>query len=319
MFRKKKTPTRKPTLSYESRRRSLPVDRYYSPSNPRTQGDVTSRLSDRFSDRNSGKIASRANVKQLFSVLLRRAGFVALFLVITLNVFLGGTSVVVEPGVKDGVEYQYQEDEAYTRAVNSVYDSSIFNRLKLTVKPSTFEKQLALKLPELSNSAVVVPLVGLRLHVGLKLSDPLVRVQLTERQQGVIGKNGSLIYSDESIRMVDIYKDLPVMKLEPLASSTKPGSQLLTTDEVSLLLLLETELDGTEVYRPEIASIHYQVQRRELQVKLKGVSYFVKLTSERDIRSQVGALIASLKDLHIKGQLPTQYIDVRVEGRVFIQ
>ena len=84
-------------------------------------------------------------------------------------------------------------------------------------------------------------------------------------------------------------------------------------------MLLISEFDGSTTYRHKVKSIEFDVQKREIRVRFEGVGYYAKLTPERESRVQVGALVSALRSTGEQGSLPTEYIDVRVDDRVFVK
>ena len=89
--------------------------------------------------------------------------------------------------------------------------------------------------------------------------------------------------------------------------------------ETELIQTLRNEFDGSSSIRPQVNSILFDVEKREMQVRFNKASYFARVTPERDSREQVGALVATIAQLDEDNDTPNEYIDVRVEGRVFVK
>lgn len=291
-------------------RRSLPVDRYYSSSSrQRTNLTETKRSPGKGTVGNSG-----APSLKIFNKILQWGSIFSIVAVLLLNVALRDVGVKVQQ-FEDSESFRSNAE--YVESIQSVFNSSVFNKTKFSFNSLAFENKVRETLPEVVKATAVVPIAGTRLQVGLEISEPLMRVQLSNLRQGVIGDNGLLLYESNSTDILSKFSELPLLQIEPTVTSSA-GSQLLTSVETELLSLLIAEFDGTGTYRHTLDAITYNIEKREFRVDFNSASYFAKLTSERDPRLQVGALLASLTDLAEKGQLPSQYIDVRVDGRIFV-
>lgn len=316
MLRKK---TKTSARQQVTMRRSLPVDRYYSSSSParRSLGDNAPRRE--FGERRQSDIARKPaySFSQIVSLAAHWAGALGIVLVVLLNLIMNSTGVKIVP---TGSENIYRDDQVYTSEVNRAFSESVFNRSKVTFDSKRFEGLLRQKMPEIEAATAVVPLVGLKLQVGLRISPPLVRAQIGPASQGVIAENGALAFSDTTSGVSSKYSDLPLLRFEPMISAPDPGTLLITSEESQLIALLKNELDGSESARPKIESLTYAVSKREITIKCKGVQFSMRFTTaDREVRSQVGTAIATLKQLQEQGKLPSEYIDVRVSGRVFVK
>lgn len=327
MFKRKhKTnkPTRSTSLGPRQQigvRRTLPVDRYYSSASsyrrsanadrPRRPGidNTQSSISDI-------KRLSAHTAGQIFATGLRWSGIIAIIVIVIFNLVLSTVGVKVTPPQSENL---YRQDKDYVNVANDVFKSSLLHKTKATFDSSSYENSLKQSLPEIETATAVVPLVGLKLQVGLQIASPLARLQTDTVSQGVIASNGMLVLKQDSTSIASKYSQLPLMRLEPVVSLT-PGQLILTTEETELVVLLKSEFDGSSPGRPALESIVYSVAKRELTARFSGVQYAVKCTTaERDARSQVGAALATIDQLGEQGKLPQEYIDVRVNGRVFVK
>lgn len=297
-------------------RRSLPVDRYYSSSRTKRKSGRDSR--ELLQGRRAPRIDTdrlRRSSGRIFTRILQWGGTLGIAAVLLYNIVLSGVGVKVQS--LPSPYGNFRSNEEYVGIVEEVYARSLFNKSKLTLDSTRFEEELLAELPEAENTVAVVPLAGTKLQVGIEFATPVLRVQLGNLKQGVIGENGNLLYQSDTTDILSKFARLPLINPEP-DIEVGVGDRMLTSNEVALLRLLMSEFDGSSVHRPSVASIVHSVEKREFRVSFEGVSYFAKLTSEREARPQVGALVATIEDLERRGQPAGQYIDVRVEGRVFI-
>jgi len=313
----KRNPKNKPNQQI-SMRRTLPVDRYYSSMPARRQIDGDRPRRPTLEGKSLRDIERRPafTLRELLAIILRWSGMLAILLVIVFNLVLSGVGVKVTPQQSQNL---YRQDKDYVSISNSVFESSVFYRSKVTFNSDSFEKSLKQQLPEVEVATAVVPLVGLKLQVGLHIAQPLARVQFNATSQGVIAENGVIVLKGNLADISSKYSDLPLLRLEPNVS-LEAGQSLLTSQEVQLLSLLKTEFNGSSVSRPKLESMMYGVEKRELTARFEGVPYFVRCTTaERDAQTQVGAALATLSQLQEQGKAPSEYIDVRVSGRVYVK
>lgn len=300
-------------------RRTLPIDRYYSSMSRTSIRPSAPGRPRRSSGADGVKLEQIARMpahtfSQLLAMGLRWSGLMAIALVIIFNLVLSGVGVKVSPQQTKNL---YRDDKTYVTAAQDVFSSSLLHRTKLTLDSKSVEDSLKKRLPEVENATAVVPLVGLRLQVGLRIAEPLVRVQINSTTQGVIAENGVLVLSDDITKTTSKYSNLPLLDIEPAVGSSV-GQSLLTSSEVELLTLLKTEFDGSSAKRPKLDTISYAVTKREITARFNAATYYLKCTTaERDAKTQVGSALATIAQLEEQGTPPTEYIDVRVSGRVF--
>lgn len=329
MFKKKTKTTTKPNQRIITQR-TLPVDRYYSSMSARraAQGDRGNRIYQSQSQSRTRAQGDRAadiaaiarrpahTFSQLVAGGLRWAGFVAIVIVILFNIVLSGVGVKVSPQQLENV---YRKDEDYVAAVNTVFSSSAFHRTKATFDSKSFEETLQRTLPEVTTATAVVPAVGLKLQVGLKIARPLCRVQLDTTRQGIVAENGVIVFEGPPEKIASIFSELKLLRVEP-AVSLKTGDALLTTQEVDLVRRVNAEFDGSSNDRPAVSEMTYEVTKRGMTARFEDAAYYIRFTTvDRDAPTQVGAALATLRQLLEQGGAPKEYIDVRVSGRVFVK
>lgn len=299
-------------------RRTLPVDRYYSSMSTRRASDPrqSRRMSD--SNQNIASITRRParTAKELFGVGLRWAGFVGIFIVVITNILLNDVGVKIAP---QSAQNLYRNDDEYVSQVSSAFSGSVFYRTKATFDSDAFETSLRQMMPEIDVATAVVPLVGHKLQVGLLIAQPLSRVQLSPTRQGILADNGVIVQENTPEIISSKYSELPLLKLEP-SVSLSAGEVLLTSGEVELIKLLKLEFDGSDKNRPLLNGMTYAVTKRELSARFDDAPFYTRFTTvDKDARTQVGAAIATIRQMQEQGTIPQEYIDARVSGRVFVK
>jgi hypothetical protein len=289
-------PKRQPNLS----RSIMPIDKYYSGMSQRLNSE------------------GRPRPGAWVTAVARWCGVFVILLVLLFNTTLNQVGVKIAHTNTSGVKSKYRSDQEYIDRARAVFSGNLFYRSKLTFNGSDFEQVLAASMPEADGVVSVVPLVGTKLLVGATITDPLAHVSIGSGQNAIVGMNGRLLEVSDSAILSELTVSTPELRIEP-AIDLEIGGSILTSGETALLQLLKTEFDGSNVSRPKLDSFRYNVEKRELQAFFVSKSYFAKFTTERDARLQVGALVATLEAAaKEQGMVPAQYVDVRVEGRVFI-
>jgi len=304
-FGKNRRSNRKNKLSS----RSLPVTRYYKPSN------VSKKKPARKTGADLGAGSMLNKAKATLSNLLQKILIITIIALILINTTMSSVVVKIQESEDS---HSYRSLSEYNDVVTSVFSESLFNRSKLTLDSSKFESSIKDVLPEVIEVTAVIPLAGRKLQVGIKTDDPLIRLRRQTDQQGIVGKSGKLLLLTDTNLVLEGFSALPSLEVMPNVNFDR-GSQVLTTSETVLISLLISEFDGSEPYRNKISSIVFDVEKRELQVMFNNVSFFAKLTPERGAREQVGSLLATLKQLAEQGAMPSKYVDVRVDGRAFVK
>jgi hypothetical protein len=68
-----------------------------------------------------------------------------------------------------------------------------------------------------------------------------------------------------------------------------------------------------------VQSLEFDVKKREIKVRFKNETYYAKVTPEEEGRLQVGALHKTIQELKEQRTPAAEYIDVRVQDRVFVR
>lgn len=212
-------------------------------------------------------------------------------------------------------DFSYRNKAEYAVVAEEILASSITNRSKLLFRSKNFEQQMIDRFPEVRLIDAILPIAGRSLTVSIRVADPLAKVS-SGGQNGVLDSSGVLVSTgnDNSASLLSLRFTSP-------QTNFSEGSRLITTDEVYLLQLINNELPQIELKGIEALKINevlFNVAQGQLEVKVTGVDFFLKLSSYGDPDEQVGAVKATLRQLDREGALPKKYLDVRVPGRAFV-
>ncbi|MBP6962015.1 hypothetical protein KBB49_00560 [Candidatus Saccharibacteria bacterium] len=308
IFKSKKPLTRNANFEHKS---TAPIMRYYRPP---ISGKSQRTTNDKPVSNNS-RTNSESSRTSVFSLIYRWFGIIIILFLIVANTTISDAIVKIN---SDSQANLYRSLEEYREGINNIFESNFKNRSKFMLNSSSFETKIKTMFPEVESAVVVTPLAGRRLQVGLELEKPLARLnQALSNSQAVLSYSGTVVLEDDATLINEKFAQIPSISIPNITYSV--GDQILTSSEAGLIRLLINEFDGSTPYRHKVKSIEFDVQKREIRVRFESVSYFAKLTPERESRVQVGALVSALKSMTEQSSLPTEYIDVRVDDRVFVK
>lgn len=236
---------------------------------------------------------------------LTRAGLLALIGVI----IYWGLMVDPRPKVNVAGKDMYRPDSEYAKVVNSsinrLRDSTKFtfdsNRINANIK-STF--------PEVESSTVELPFIGRQPVVRVNISAPTLQVINSRGESYIISATGKVVGPAKELSQI---KNLLVLK-DQSGLPISVGQQILGENQVDFIKVISGQSSKASV---RISFMALTSTPQEVDMYLNGKDYFVKFLMSGDPLGQVGTMLATLKYLKSHHITPTQYIDVRVSGKVF--
>lgn len=219
--------------------------------------------------------------------------------------------IVVLSGV--GGKVFLQSTATYNQAAAALFKKSFGNRNKLTVNAAGISSALKAQFPELSDASVAVPILG---------NQPVVYIQPSDPSFVLATRSGSFVL-DSTGRALVAAGNVP-----QLATLHLPT----VTDESGLQPHIgDTALPGSNVsfiqtVVAQLGAQHFSIQRivlppaaSEVDAYIAGKPYFVKfnLQDQSGALQQAGTFVAVAQSLAARGKTPTQYIDVRIDGRAY--
>ncbi len=290
-----------------------PIVRYYRPQRSVQRSTSATGKNEQARSLGEAKNAVVSPLKSVGRIVARWMFIGAIVALLVVNVTLSGVSVRVK-----GSSYSYRTNEQYQQIIKTILSSRATFLTKATLSSSALEAEIKKQLPEVRAATAIIPLAGRRLQVVLEVSNPLARLQTGTNKLSVISSAGVVTTEDTTETINAHFIDLPSLSM--IGITPQVGSQLLTQSETALIELLSKEFDGSEATRPKVQSLEFDVKKREIKVRFKDKPYYAKVTPEQESGVQVGALVKTIAYLGEQGTTqPTEYIDVRVEDRVFVR
>jgi hypothetical protein len=299
IFNRNKQQKRSPQIRPASR--DITTNNYYRSPRVNTRTVITE-------DQNRKQDKKRLSVSTVINLVLMGGAVGLVVFATTLT-----TNPVVDLRKNDA---SYYGALVYQKAAEDIMSGNVLYRSKLLFPEISFEQALKNKFPEIAQARPVVPLGGRNLLVVITVSEPFAYVS-SGSDTGIINSEGVLVVKNSQ----SVPEDLLKLRFTVPQSNFDIGSRILTSSEVELLKLLESEMNTLEFTDKSNASIRdvlFNVADGQLEARLKSKPFFIKLSSISEGTLQVGGAKATLRQLDRENKLPTQYIDVRVPGRVFV-
>lgn len=306
LFRKKSIISRHRRMS-ESLNQASPNISYYS---RRTDEEL-----------NTGRKIQRKEISKAVSfkheLWLRRS-----IMIFVLIVIIGAAFVLLRLSSKDQIglmaaDYSglYVRNESeYQQAAQTLLQQSIWNHNKITVDTNNIAQKLISEFPELTNVDVSIPLVSNQPTVYVQVAQPAL-ILSDPHGLYVLDSSGKVLVDNGSASAFAWLKLPQVMDESGLLLAR--GMQALPSTDISFIQTVTVQLSARKF---SIASMVLPPATSELDVKLKGQPYIVKFNlANNDPRQQAGTFLATQANLHSQNITPTQYIDVRVDGRAYYQ
>ncbi len=241
-----------------------------------------------------------------FAVLLAAAAFCLVY-VSTLTTEPKIETVDSAPG-----RAVMRDQSVYAAAATDFLNDSVFNQNKITISTTGLAGHLTTKFPELAQVRVSLPLLNHRVNVLLVPAEPVMIIATTNGSYALDAGGMALSTGAQLAKLSEL--NLPLVT-DDSSLEVKLRQQALASNDVTFISTVIAQLKAHNI---EVASVSLPAGVRQLDVRLKGEPYLVKFNLASDSsEQQVGTLIAVYDRLKEQGITPSQYIDVRVDGRAY--
>jgi hypothetical protein len=247
-------------------------------------------------------------------------GFVVLLGLVVYEMQLSTTPKVVSLSKTSDIPF-LQESTVYQQAARKLFGASAANRNKLTVDTAQIATVLQVQFPELDKASIALPLIGSVPTVYIRAADPAL-VLAASNGSFVVDRNGRALAEANHANSVKL-AELSVPTVTDQSNlEVKLGQQVLPKDAAVFIGTVVSQLHAKGV---EVQSMTLPMAAGELDVYVTGKSYFVKFNlqqngqqgGEDEANVQAGTFLAVKHDLERQGKQPSQYVDVRLEGRAY--
>ena len=185
------------------------------------------------------------------------------------------------------------------------------NSNKLTFDEPSIVAAIEHEFPEIRSARVELPFFSEKPVVWLGVSRPafiLINGQssyLIDEQGVAVGKSNELPKIKHSITVLD-----------QTGYKVMIGRQILSSDGVALI---NTVISQSKNAKVPIASLSLPPRAQEMDLRTSDQPYFVKFYLGGDALNQTGQFLAARHQFAQSGKTPSQYLDVRVPGKIYYQ
>ncbi len=280
---------------------SLPTQTSLTYSSSRARGDKTNQ-----------KTPNRFSINQKFK---RYSVFLGLIIAIILFIKLFGLStapnVSLVASSNNNAIVASKGIGVYKQAIESYLSESLWNQTKLTISTSNLDNYITSKYPEIASASASVPFLGSHISVVLTPTVPNL-IMLEPNGVFVLDQSGRVISEANSLASIKL--NLPVVT-DQSGLSLSLGKLALSSNNI---YFIEEVVGQLEAKGYKIASLTLPGSSAELDIRLVGQPYYIKFNlNNNDPRLQAGTFLAVISHLKSQNITPTQYVDVRVDGRAY--
>jgi len=208
-----------------------------------------------------------------------------------------------------------RDNKVYRKAAMDMLESTPANRNKLTINTAAVSARMKREFPELKEVSITLPIFG---------SQPVVHIQPADPALILASPSGTFVVDETGRALVEANAatDLSRFRVPTVSDQSgiqlQLGQQVLSGGTTEFIQTVMTQLQSQNV---GVSAITLPPAASELDVYIKGQPYFVKFNLHDEQSSaaaaQVGAFLAVKERLSAKNTVPSQYIDVRIEGRAY--
>lgn len=237
---------------------------------------------------------------------------VAVLVLVIFSLNLSQHARLVSVAAQTGGNYFLHPLSDYQEAVDAALKSSLLNHNKLTLDADGISQQLKHRFPELAQVSVTTSLFSHTPVVYIQALEPAI---LLKSQSGtyLISADGTAIAAASQVHLP--HNDRLPTVTDKSGLRLQLHKQTLSSDDVAFIQEVVAQLSARQV---KAATLVLPAGGGELDVRPSGLPYIIKFNLQTgDARQQAGTYLAVRAKLSHEGITPSQYIDVRLDGRAY--
>jgi len=200
----------------------------------------------------------------------------------------------------------------YQKATATIWGNSLLNRSKLTVNSANIQSEIKAEFSELAAVKIELPLLGRRPAITLTPARPVLQLS-TIKGVFYVDDNGIVLARVDEVSQNKL-EALPQVRDEA-ELPIEPGKPVLSETEAVYLRKLTDQFKAENI---QIESITLPRNAAyEADVRMAGQPYYLKFSTLIEPRQAVGSYLAIKKKLDRDAVKVGEYIDLRVEEKVF--
>lgn len=203
-------------------------------------------------------------------------------------------------------------NEDYQSGIATLWKRSILNQTKLTVQGATIKNNILGQYGELADAELELPLLGRRPTVVLIPAVPALQY-ISLNGAFYVSTNGKVMAKVTEVTENQL-QNVPLVRDES-GIAAEIGKNIIPEFEAAFLQNLSVYLtqEGHKIDSITLPA----ASANEADVRLAGEAYYIKFSTLSDPRQSVGAYQVVKAKLDGEHTVPKEYIDVRVEEKVF--
>lgn len=207
-----------------------------------------------------------------------------------------------------------QKSDVYRTAAQRIIASSPLSRNKLTFDADDISKQMREQFPELAAVTVTLPVIGWEPVVHVQAFTPSVVLIGDGTDDFVLDSEGRA-FAPDSLRATLDKLHIPVVR-DQSGLDINEGQRALPSSQVAYIAEVYSQLQAKKL---KVVGMTLPAGRGELEVRLDKAPYLIRFNLYGDAREGAGRYLAAKTYLESHGETPKEYIDVRVNNRVYFR
>lgn len=238
-------------------------------------------------------------------VLVAGLDFTVVALIIVCLIY----SLIVKPAAKvDANSFAYHPSSAYA-AVASNKLGSLSNRNKITLSEASVVNALMHQFPEISRASVELPIFSEVPTVHITVAAPTLFL-LNQGVNYIVDSDGKAVAKTTDYPKI---KNLP--QVTDVSSFTAAaGRQVLSSGEINFISTVLAQCRHAGV---AVKALTLPQAAQEIDLTTTDQPYYVKFYLGGDVLTQTGQFLAARHQFSTTNTQPSEYLDVRIAGKVF--
>jgi hypothetical protein len=207
-----------------------------------------------------------------------------------------------------------QNTNVYQQAAQKDLAGSALNGNKATIDAARISQELHAQFPELAAISISLPFFGSHPTVYILPVNPQLILQNTSGQRYILDTSGRVLASDTMDVTHGVSFSVPII-IDQSGLPIAIGKLALPDSTVSYI----AEVAG-QLHAAHITVSSYTLPGNgasELDAQITGEPYVVRFNLHGNARVEAGDYLATARYLSQNSKKPSQYVDVRVDGRAY--
>ncbi len=254
--------------------------------------------------RNSSPFAAAKPKKLLRKLALGTLDIILIGVIILALVY----SLIIKPDSKVNASDNYRATQEYKAETDKVL-SQLKNRSKITLDQKEISSSLMAKYPEIDSASVELPVFSQEPKIHLNISAPAFSLT----------SNGGVYIVNHQGRVVGKLTEFPnirdLVKVNDQSGfNVQIGKHAISASGADFISQLIEQAHRAKV---PIKDITLPPKAQELDLTTSDRNYYAKFILNADASQQIGQYFAARHQFDQTNSQPTEYLDVRIPGRIF--